>query len=52
MKNTATATGTPPTGPAVKDVSDSGDELVDTNADPDTDPTNDHVFNSLKFKLK
>ena len=41
VKNTALATGTPPSGPNVTDVSDSGDELVDTNADPDNDPTND-----------
>ncbi|WP_273213982.1 beta strand repeat-containing protein [Runella zeae] len=41
VKNTATVTGTPPTGPDVTDVSDSGNELVDTPADPDSDPTND-----------
>ncbi len=41
VKNTATVTGTPPSGPDVIDVSDSGNELVDTPADPDTDPTND-----------
>ncbi len=41
VKNTATVTGTPPSGPVVTDVSDSGNELIDTNADPDTDPTND-----------
>ncbi|MCP1385775.1 DUF7507 domain-containing protein, partial [Runella salmonicolor] len=41
VKNSATVTGTPPTGPNVTDVSDSGNELVDTPADPDTDPTND-----------
>jgi uncharacterized repeat protein (TIGR01451 family) len=41
VKNTAIVTGTPPTGPNVSDVSDSGNELVDTPADPDTDPTND-----------
>ncbi len=41
VKNTATVTGTPPSGPDVTDVSDSGDEMVDTPADPDSDPTND-----------
>jgi Bacterial Ig domain len=47
VKNTATVTGTPPTGPVVTDVSDSGNELVDTNADPDTDPTNDPTVTLL-----
>ncbi|AXE17864.1 hypothetical protein DR864_09020 [Runella rosea] len=41
VKNSAIVIGTPPTGPEVTDVSDSGNELVDTPADPDTDPTND-----------
>ncbi len=41
VKNSATVTGTPPVGPDVTDVSDSGNELLDTPADPDTDPTND-----------
>ncbi|MFN3851964.1 MAG: beta strand repeat-containing protein, partial [Spirosomataceae bacterium] len=47
VKNTATVTATPPTGPNVTDVSDSGNELVDTSADPDTDPTNDPTVTPL-----
>ena len=41
MKNTATVKGTAPNGISVTDVSDSGDEFLDTTADPDSDPTND-----------
>ncbi|AYQ31332.1 hypothetical protein [Runella sp. SP2] len=52
VKNTAIVTGTPPSGPEVTDVSDSGDELVDTPADPDSDPTNDPTVVPLTQKPK
>jgi hypothetical protein len=51
VKNTASVTGTPPTGPPVTDISDDGDELVDTPADPDTDPTNDPTIIPLKANV-
>jgi large repetitive protein len=41
IKNTAVVICAPPIGIDIIDISDSGDELVDTPADPDTDPTND-----------
>ncbi len=46
VTNSATAVGVDPTGSAVSDVSDDGDEATD-GPDADTDPTNDSTVTTL-----